>query len=84
MAIVGLTFLLILGIVLGAYFVFVVRPESGDRSRLLGRLGKTSIKSDLLKPGDLEARSRPAERRARGAAHALARQRGCRRRSSAS
>jgi tight adherence protein B len=57
MAIVGLTFLLILGIVLGAYFVFVVRPESDGRSKLLGRLGKTSIKSDLLKPGDLEART---------------------------
>lgn len=54
MAIVGLTFLLILGIVLGAYFMFVVRPESGDRSKLLGRLGKTAIKSNLLKPGDLE------------------------------
>jgi len=57
MAIVGLTFLLIVGIIVGAYFVFVVRPESGDRSRLLGRLGKTAIKSDLLKAGDLEART---------------------------
>ena len=57
MVIVGLTFLLILGIVIGAYFVFVVRPESDDRSKLLGRLGKTSIKSDLLKPGDLEERT---------------------------
>jgi tight adherence protein B len=57
MVIVGLTFLLILGIVLGAYFVFVVRHESADRSRLLGRLGKTAIVRDLLKPGDLEART---------------------------
>lgn len=57
MAIVGLTFLLILGIVLGAYFVFVVRQESSDRSKLLGRLGKTSIKSELLKAGELEART---------------------------
>lgn len=57
MAIVGLTFLLILGIVLGAYFVFVVRPESGDRSKLLGRLGRNSIVTGLLKPGDLEERT---------------------------
>jgi tight adherence protein B len=57
MAFVGLTFLLILGIVLGAYFVFVVRPEFHDRSKLLGRLGKKSIKRDLLKPGDLEQRT---------------------------
>jgi len=56
MAIVGLTFLLILGIIVGVYFFFVVRPESDDRSRLLGRLGKSAIKSDLLKAGDLEAR----------------------------
>ena len=57
MAIVGLTFLLILGIVLGAYFVFVVRHESADRSRLLGRLGKAAVTSDLLKPGDLVERT---------------------------
>jgi tight adherence protein B len=54
MAIVGLTFLLILGIVLGAYFVFVVRPESDDRSKLLGRLAKPKGSSQLLKPGELE------------------------------
>ena len=38
MAIVVLTFVLILGIVLGAYYAFVVRPERDERSRLLGRL----------------------------------------------
>ena len=54
MAIVAFTFVLILGIVLGVYFVFVVRPESGDRSRLLGRLAKPQGSSQLLKPGDLE------------------------------
>ena len=75
MAIVVLTFLLILGIVLGAYFLFIVRPESGDRSKLLGRLGKTSIKSDLLKPGDLE---RPSDRLSdvRAVQHLLSRTKG--------
>jgi tight adherence protein B len=53
MAIVALTFLLMLGIVLGAYFMFVVRPESDDRSKLLGRLAKPKS-GQLLKPGDLE------------------------------
>ena len=54
MAIVAFTFILILGIVLGAYYAFVVRPESGERSRLLGRLAKPKGSSQLLKPGDLE------------------------------
>jgi tight adherence protein B len=39
MVIVALTFILVLGIVLGAYFALVVRPESSDRSKLLSRLG---------------------------------------------
>ena len=39
MVIVALTFILVLGIVLGAYFALVVRPESFDRSKLLSRLG---------------------------------------------
>lgn len=39
MVIVALTFILVLGIVLGAYYALVVRPESSDRSKLLGRLG---------------------------------------------
>ena len=39
MAIVALTFLLILGIVLGAYYAFVLRVEDTDRARLLRRLG---------------------------------------------
>jgi tight adherence protein B len=39
MVIVALTFILVLGIVLGAYYALVVRPESSDRSKLLRRLG---------------------------------------------
>ena len=54
MAIVVLTFILILGIVLGAYYAFVVRPERGERSTLLGRLATPKVTSQLLKPGDLE------------------------------
>jgi tight adherence protein B len=41
MAIVALTFTVVLGIVLGAYFALVVRRESSERSTLLRRLGKT-------------------------------------------
>lgn len=37
MAIVGLTFVVILGIVLGAYFLFVVRPEDDERTKMLRR-----------------------------------------------
>ena len=59
MAIVFLTFILILGIVLGAYYAFVVRPERGEKSKLLGRLATPKVTSQLLKPGDLE---RPADR----------------------
>jgi len=39
MVIVAFTFLVVLGIVLGAYFALVVRPESSERSTLLRRLG---------------------------------------------
>jgi tight adherence protein B len=42
MVIVALTFILVLGIVLGAYFALVVRPESFERSKLLSRLGPKS------------------------------------------
>ena len=42
MVIVALTFILVLGIVLGAYFALIVRPESFDRSKLLNRLGSKS------------------------------------------
>ena len=58
MAIVALTFLLVLGIVLGAYFAFIVRPESGDRSKLLRRLDKTKG-AGTSKAAQLE---RPADR----------------------
>src|SRR5687768_10292401 len=58
MVIVALTFLLVLGIVLGAYFAFIVRPESGERSKLLRRLGKTKSAGDG-KSAQLE---RPADR----------------------
>jgi len=39
MVIVAFTFLVVFGIVLGAYFSLVVRPESSERSTLLRRLG---------------------------------------------
>jgi tight adherence protein B len=42
MVIVALTFILVLGIVLGAYFALIVRPESFERSTLLKRLGGKS------------------------------------------
>ena len=58
MVIVALTFVLVLGIVLGAYFALVVRPESFERSTLLRRLGKTKS-SGVLSALQLE---RPAER----------------------
>jgi tight adherence protein B len=53
------TFVLILSIVLGAYYAFVVRPERGEKSKLLGRLATPNKTSALLKAGDLE---RPADR----------------------
>jgi tight adherence protein B len=58
MAIVALTFVVVLAIVLGAYFALVVRPESFERSKLLGRLGKTKS-TGVLKAQQLE---RPVER----------------------
>ena len=58
MAIVAFTFLLILAIVLGSYYVFVVRPETDDRSKLLRRLGKAKS-TPLMKGLELE---RPADR----------------------
>ena len=54
MAIVVLTFVVFVGIVLGAYYAFVVRLEHDDRSKLLRRLGKQKKTSDLFKPGELE------------------------------
>ena len=54
MAIVLLTFVLILGIILGAYYALVVRPERDDRARVLGRLAMPKVTSPLLKAGDLE------------------------------
>jgi len=59
MVIVALTFVVILAIVLGAYYVFVARPEGDDRSKLIERLGKPKAASQLLKGGDLE---RPVHR----------------------
>jgi len=59
MAVVILTFVVFLGIVLGAYYAFVVKSETDDRSRLLRRLARPKTTSHLLKPGDLE---RPADR----------------------
>jgi tight adherence protein B len=54
MAIVVLTFVVFVGIVLGAYYAFVVRLERDDRSKLLRRLAKKKTTSDLFKPGELE------------------------------
>jgi len=59
MTIVALTFVVTLGIVLGAYYAFVVRVETAERSQLLRRLAKPKRESALLKPGELE---RPATR----------------------
>jgi tight adherence protein B len=42
MVIVAFTFIVVLGIVLGAYFALIVRPESFERSTLLRRLGPKS------------------------------------------
>jgi tight adherence protein B len=42
MVIVAFTFIVVLGIVLGAYFALIVRPESFERSTLLRRLGAKS------------------------------------------
>ena len=53
MAIIALTFLLILGTVLGAYYAFVLRPERGERSKLLVRLATPKATSQP-EPGDLE------------------------------
>ena len=58
MAIVLLTFVLILGIVVGAYYLLVVRPETMERSTLLRRLDKGRTAAGL-KLGNLE---RPADR----------------------
>ena len=55
MAIVALTFLVIFGIVLGAYYAFVVRVEESDRVRLLRRLGGREVAGSGLKAGTLEA-----------------------------
>jgi len=57
MAIVVLTFLLILGIVLGAYVVFVARPERSEREQLLRRMGgEPDAKGP--KVGELQSRAK--------------------------
>ena len=57
MAIVAFTFILVLAIVLGAYFALVVRPETFERSKLLRRLGKNT--AGVVKSAQIE---RPTER----------------------
>jgi tight adherence protein B len=42
MVIVAFTFIVVLGIVLGAYFALIIRPETFERSKLLSRLGTKS------------------------------------------
>jgi len=58
MVIVAFTFIVVLGIVLGAYFALIVRQESFDRSKLLSRLGSKSGAA-VVKAVQLE---RPQER----------------------
>jgi tight adherence protein B len=58
MVIVAFTFVVVLAIVLGAYFALIVRPESFERSKLLHRLGASSG-AGVAKATQLE---RPAER----------------------
>jgi tight adherence protein B len=58
MLIVVFTFALVFSLVLGPYYLLVVRLERGEQSKLLGRLAKPTVTSQLLKPGDLE---RPAD-----------------------
>src|SRR4029453_8085215 len=58
MVIVAFTFIVVLGIVLGAYFALIVRPESFERSKLLSRLG-TKSRAGVAKAVGLE---RKAER----------------------
>src|SRR5829696_3449053 len=58
MAIVALTFVVVLAIVVGAYFALVVRAESFERAQLLGRLRKTRS-AGVVKSAQLE---RPADR----------------------
>jgi tight adherence protein B len=55
MAIVAFTFIGILAIVLGAYYAFVVRAETDERSKLLRRLGKSPHATGVV-VGDLEKR----------------------------
>ena len=57
MTLVVITFLTILALVLGMYYLFVVRPEDDDRQKLLRRLGKTGASASKI--GDLE---RPVQR----------------------
>ena len=54
MLILALTFLVILGIILGAYYGFVVRAEEQDRTKLLRRIGKSGADAAALKTGHLE------------------------------
>ena len=76
MAIVVLTFIVILGIILGAYYAFVVRPERGERSKLLGRLGKTEGHEPPAEARRPRASGRQAERRP-GGSGMLSRAKGC-------
>ena len=57
MALVGLTFIVILTIVLGAYYLFVVRQEQDERAKMLRRVKVAA--SDTASVGQLE---RPQER----------------------
>ena len=58
MAIVGLTFVVILAIILGAYYLFVVRPEQDERTKMLRRV-KVAAPSGAAGVGQLE---RPKDR----------------------
>jgi tight adherence protein B len=54
MLILAITFLLILGIILGAYYGFVVRAEEQDRSKLIRRIGRSPAGETTVKTGVLE------------------------------
>jgi len=44
----GVTFAISLALMLSLYWVFVVRPEAGDKARLTGRLKKLKVKPSII------------------------------------
>jgi tight adherence protein B len=58
MLILAFTFLFVLGIIVGAYYMFVLRAEQQDRSKLLRRLGRSGEAASAVKSGALEKPTR--------------------------